>query len=349
MKKLLTFLLVATLAISLFGCAPTETPAPTTEAPAETTAVETTAVETTTAQVDSHYPVTIQTYNRAKEAIDVTFEKAPERVVAVYQDSVETMLALGLEDHVVGFGGLDEDVKPEYADAFAKTNVFEAWSPDKEAVLALEPDMILSWYSFFGDKKMGDVDFWHERNVGTYMMRNSGADPARSVENEYKDILAIGKIFNVEDKATAIVDNMKAEVNKVLEVANKMETKPRVLVMEFDKKGVRTYGDNTLAGDMVKTIGADLVTAPENRMSDEDLIAKNPDVIFNVYFGSSSKAEDANAAIAKLMDDPKFASLDAVKNKRVYAISLSETYCSGTRTLDGILKLAKGIYPDFEQ
>ncbi len=295
------------------------------------------------------YPLTIKNFNRAKEEIDVTFDKAPEKVVAVYQDSVETLLALGLEDHVVGFGGLDEDVKPEYANAFAKTNVFEAWSPDKEAVLALEPDMILSWYSFFGDKKMGDVDFWHERNVGTYMMRNSGAAPERALENEYKDILLIGQIFDVQDKAEAIVNHMKAEVDKALAIANKMDKKPSVLVMEFDKKGVRVYGDNTLAGDMVKAIGADLVTAPENRMSGEDLIVKNPDVIFNVYFGSSSKAEDADAAIAKLMDDPKYASLNAVKNKRVYAISLSETYCSGTRTLDGILKLAKGIYPDFKE
>ncbi len=295
------------------------------------------------------YPLTIKNFNRAKEEIDVTFDKAPEKVVAVYQDSVETLLALGLEDHVVGFGGLDEDVKPEYADAFAKSNVFEAWSPDKESVLALEPDMILSWYSFFGDKKMGDVDFWHERNVGTYMMRNSGAAPQRALENEYTDILLIGKIFDVQDKAEAIVNHMKAEVDKALAIANTMKEKPRVLVMEFDKKGVRTYGENTLAGDMVKAIGANLVTAPENRMTDEDLIVKNPDVIFNVYFGSSSKAEDADKAIAKLMDDPKFASLDAVKNKRVYAISLSETYCSGTRTLDGILKLAKGIYPDFKE
>ncbi len=208
--------------------------------------------------------------------------------------------------------------------------------------------MILSWYSFFGDKKMGDVDFWHKRNVGTYMMRNSGAD-MRSLENEYTDILLIGQIFDVQDKAEAIVNHMKEEVEKVLAVANKMDKKPTVLVMEFDKKGVRVYGENTLAGDMVKAIGADLVTAPENRMSGEDLIVKNPDVIFNVYFGSSSKQEDANAAIAKLKDDPKYASLNAVKNNRVYAISLSETYCSGTRTLDGILKLAKGIYPDFEE
>ncbi len=295
------------------------------------------------------YPLTIKNFNNSKEVTDVTFDKAPEKVFAVYQDSIETLLELGLEDKIVACAGLDQDVKPQFADAFAKVNYLTDFTPDKESVLALEPDMILSWYSYFGEKRLGDVDFWHERNIGTYMMRNSGADPVRSLENEYQDILLLGQIFDVQDKAEAIVNNMKAEVDKVLAVANKMDTKASVLVMEFDKKGVRVYGENTLAGDMVKQIGAELVTAPENRMTDEDLIAKNPDVIFNVYFGSSSSQKDADAAIAKLMDDPKFASLNAVKNKRVYAISLGETYCSGTRTLDGIIKLAKGIYPDFEE
>ncbi len=295
------------------------------------------------------YPLTIKNFNYAKEEIDVTFDKAPEKVFAVYQDSVETLLELGLEDRIVGCAGLDQDVKPQFAAAFAKVNYLTEFSPDKETVLAANPDMILSWFSYFGDKKMGDVDFWHERNVGTYMMSNSGATADKTVENEYKDILLIGKIFDVQDKAEKIVNDMKAEVEKVLAVANKMDQKPRVMVMEFDKKGVRLYGDNTLGGDMVKQIGAELVTAPDNRMTNEDLIVSNPDVIFTVYFGSSSSVEDEDKAIAALMEDPKFASLDAVKNKRVYAISLGEVYCSGTRTLDGIIKLAKGTYPDFEE
>lgn len=297
---------------------------------------------------ESYYPVTVTTYNYGKEPLEITFEKAPEKVFAVYQNSIETLLALGLEDRIVAAAGLDQDVKPEYAEAFKKVKYLTEFTPDKESVLMMAPDFILSWYSYFGEKNLGDVGFFHERGINTYMMANSGAAKARVLENEYTDILTLGKIFNVEEKAQAIVTEMKDQVGHIAEKAKTMTEKPKVLVMEFEKEGVRVYGDNTLGGDMVKQLGAELVTAPENKMSSEAFIASNPDVIFTVYFGSSDSIADADSAVAKIMDEPKYQSLNPVKNKRVYAISLGEMYCSGTRTLDGILRMAKGIYPEMD-
>lgn len=354
MKRVWGIVLTLTLVLALAACGgPGETTAaPTAAASTEsaaTTAADTTAAEHTEAAAPAGYPVTVQNYNQAKEVIDITVEKAPERVFAVYQDSIETLLALGLEDRIVACAGLDQDVKPEYAEAFKKVKYLTEFSPDKESVLMMEPDFILSWYSYFGEKKLGDVDFWHERGIGTYMMQNSGAAPERRLEHEYEDILNIGKLFDVEEKAEAIVDEMKAEVQKVVDAASKMDKKPRVLVMEVEKDGIRVYGDNTLGGDMVKNLGAELVTAPENHMSSEEFITANPDVIFTVYFGSSSSVEDSDAALSQLTEEPKYASLTAIQQGRVHAISLGEMYCSGTRTLDGILRLAKGIYPELYQ
>lgn len=351
MKGKIFALVLSLMMLTLAACAGTAQVQQTEVTTAQTTSETTRAVTTENGAVieDSFYPITIKNFNRANEVIDVTYKKMPEKVFAVYQNSIETLLALGLEDKIVACAGLDQDVKPEYAQAFAKVNYLTEFSPDKESVLALEPDMILSWYSYFGDKKLGDVDFWHARDVGTYIMQNSGASPERVLENEYTDILTIGKIFNVEDKANAIVDEMKAEVEKIIKVANKMDKKPRVIVLEVGKEDIRVYGENTLGGDMVKQIGADLVMSPKNRMTSEALIEANPDVIFTVYFGGSSSLEDADAAMEKIVANPKYASLSAVKNGRVYAISLGEMYCSGTRTLDGIKRLARGIYPELDQ
>ena len=64
----------------------------------------------------------------------------------------------------------------------------------------------------------------------------------RTVENEYQDILTIGKIFNVEDKAQAIVDEMEAAVDKVTEAAKGKEKK-KVLVVEFLGDSINVYGD----------------------------------------------------------------------------------------------------------
>lgn len=244
--------------------------------------------------------------------------------------------------------GLDQDVKPEYQDGFNKINYLTEFTPDKETVLMSQPDLILSWYSYFSEKNLGDVDFFHERNINTYIMQNSGAAAKQSLENEYTDILNLGKIFNVQEKAEEIVAQMKTKVETISSEAKKMDNSPRVLVMEFEKEGVRVYGENTLGGDMVKQLGAELVTANENKMSNEEFIQSNPEVIFTVYFGSSSSIADADAAIDKVVNDPRYQNLSAVQNNRVYAISLGEMYCSGTRTLDGILRLANGIYPEMD-
>lgn len=339
-KKIL--LMILSMALLMGGCSSKTETVPTTQPATEES-------KTVTAESkDAYYPVTITTHNHSQEPVEITFDKAPEKVFAVYQDSIETLLALGLEDRIVAAAGLDQDVKPEYAEAFAKVKYLTEFTPDKESVLMLEPDFILSWYSYFDEKRIGDVDFFHERGINTYMMQNSGAAADRVLENEYTDILNIGKIFNVENKAEAIVTEMKEKVESISTEAKKMETKPSVLVMEFEKEGVRVYGEKTLGGDMVKQLGADLVTSPENKMSNEDFIKSNPEVIFTVYFGSSNNAVDAEAAIEKIVNEPKYQSLNAVQNKRVYAISLGEMYCSGTRTLDGILRFAKGIYPEME-
>jgi iron complex transport system substrate-binding protein len=107
---------------------------------------------------DGHYPVTITNYNFAKEPVTMTFYKAPERVVAVYQNSIETLLALGLEDRIVAAAGLDHVVKPEFAGAFARVNYLGDSAPSKEQVIMLHPDFILSWYSIFQETRLGEVD-----------------------------------------------------------------------------------------------------------------------------------------------------------------------------------------------
>ena len=56
------------------------------------------------------FPVTIHTFNHEKEAIDVTLEKAPERVIVAYQDNIEIMLKLGLADRIVCAFGLDQPI-----------------------------------------------------------------------------------------------------------------------------------------------------------------------------------------------------------------------------------------------
>lgn len=291
---------------------------------------------------DSHYPVTITTYNYLKEPVEITFDKAPERVVAIYQNSIETLLALGLEDKIVAAAGLDHDVKDEYKDAFSKVNYLEDFTPSKETIIMEKPDFILSWYSIFDDKRLGDIDYWNENGVNTYMSLNSGVVSERTIENEINDILNLGKIFNVEEKAQALVDEITSTVSEVSsKVSN--EEKQSAMVIEFYDDEIYTYGIKTLAGDMVTKLGAELLNPEGGNIGAEDLIKLNPDCIFVSYMDRGNENVPVEE-INKILENPAFASLSAVKNKRVYSIPLGDMYSSGIRTIDGINTFANGLY-----
>jgi iron complex transport system substrate-binding protein len=332
MKKIISMILAGFMVLGATGCSnKNTTTVPKTES----------KVEDSTKQ-SSHYPITITTYNYAKQPVKVTFEKAPEKVVAVYQNSIETLLALGLQDKIIAASGLDHEVKDEYKSAFSKVKYYEK-KLAKEEVIGLQPDFILSWYSLFGEKNLGDVGFWHERGVNTYMAQNSNVVKPDSLQNEYDDILNMGKIFNVEDKATGIVNNMKTEIEKVKGLVKGKEA-VKTVILEVEKEGIyRIYGEDSIGGNIAKGVGANLVAKTNGKLGNEDLIKLNPDVIFTVYYG---KEIDKEAALKSIIDNAGLSSISAIKSKRVHPIMLSEVYASGIRTLDGIKTISKGLYPE---
>lgn len=307
-------------------------------------ASEETEAVTEEAAESANYPLTISTYNYEKELVEETFEKAPERVITFW-NNLETLLTLGLGDRVICAVGVSQDsVLPELQEEYAKVAAGKEYNEfvdsnaamSKEYAIMLEPDFIFGWKSSFSDKTIGDVDYWHENGINTYISLNSNdISENRTLENEYTDILTIGKIFDVEDKAQAIVDEMKDEVARVTEATQGQEKKT-VLVVEFMKDSIWNYDKTMLAGNMVIEMGGDLLDAASD-IGAEDLINLDPDVIFVI--GDETKVEN-------LTGDPGYASLKAVQNGDVYPLDLSDVYTSGVRTINGLNNIGKALYPE---
>ncbi len=298
----------------------------------------------------TEYPLTVTTYDYEGNEVETVYEKAPEKVVAVYQGSIETMLALGLKDHIVATAGLDNEVPEEMKEAFSETNYLDEFTPSLETVTMLEPDMILSWGSIFADDRLGNVTNWTEKGCNTYINTNTRRGGTRTLENECTDILNLGMIFDVQGKAEAIVDDIREVVNKTTEVAQNIEEKPSVLILEPYGEDISNYGAKSLGGDMAVQLGAELANPDASSVGKEDIIAANPDVIFVVYmpYAGDDPETVKESQMSAIADDEALQSLDAVKNGRIYPIMLSEMYASATRTRDGIETLAKGLYPDIE-
>ena len=335
-RTFLASLAAMALTVQLAGCAAGTTP------PASSVVPQTSAPE------NSHYPVTITNYNYAGEPVTYTYTQAPQRVVAVYQGSIESMIALGLEDHVAASYGLDNEVKAEWQEGFAQMNYqADVFAPDKETVTLLQPDLILSWGSLFSEKNLGDTAAWNAKGVGTYMNSNTCPGGSRTLENEYTDLLNLGKIFDVEDRAEALVAEMRQEIESTLQA---VEGRPAVRTAVVEPIGgtVTNYGANTLAGDMVTQLGGQLVQPEGSEMSKEALVTADPEVIFVVYMAYSGEDPETVMAsqLAAITEDPALASLSAVQNGRVYPVMLGDIYAAGPRTVDGIRTIAAGLYGD---
>ncbi len=344
LRVLLVVVLALVLSLSLFACGDkTEEPAKEETKTEEKAPAEESKEEQK--EEENYYPLTYVTFNRAKEPVEVTLEKEPERIVAVYQNSIETLLALGLEDKIVAAAGLDHKVKPELEEAFKKVKYLDDWQPTKETVVLEEPDFILSWYSYFGEKRLGDVGYFHDQKIGTYMALNSGCVSPRTLDNERQDLLNLGRIFNKNEEAAALVAKIDA---KIEEAVKKSEGKDKVTVLLIEKNGDTfwSYGETSLGGDMILKLGADLKSRDGNDLGVEDILAIDPDVIFSSYYNGGERTDEEAEALAidSVLKDEKLQNLKAVKNGKVYAIPLGEFYASGIRTIDGLDRFFKGIY-----
>lgn len=347
-KSRIKKVLIATLAVAMLaGCGQTPNTSNNKENSSKTEVTNSSSTDSKTEDKnESHYPVTIETYNYAHEPITITVEKEPEKVYVAYQNNIETMLKLGLADKIEACYGLDGEIAEDLKDEFAKVNYLEQGLP-KEDVVAMQPDFILGWASLFSDKRLGEVNYWHENGINTYMSLNSGARPKgteQKIEDEMQDILNIGKIFNVEDKAQTLVDEITSEIEKIKKHIGNKE-KPAIAILEDESDSYRVYGANTLGGDIAKNAGAELKVGAEesSNISAEDLIAANPEAIFMVWYEGFLSPEEV---VKSITENPAFASLDAVKNNKVYPLNLTNIYCSGLRSKDGILEFGKMLYPE---
>ena len=299
---------------------------------------------TASKNTEEGYPVTISTYNQSGKEFQETFESKPKRVISTNQTTTEIMLDLDLQDSLVGTSFMDSPILPRLEDKYKNINVLSETYPSKEAVLALNPDLIIGWKSVFSDKNLGSVESWNEKGVKTFIQRNSGISKEQTLDDVYYDINDIGKIFNIEEKSTKYVDDMKERINNISEKIKSVKEPMKVLVIEGEGENkYRVYGPKTLVSDMVSKAGGTNVAKESGSVGVENIIEMNPDAIVLIHYLNQNKDNKEEKA---LLENPALKNVTAIKENKIIYTPLSETYAGGARTVEGIERIAKGLYPD---
>ncbi len=304
---------------------------------------------------EAHYPVTISTYNYAKEPVEVTFEAAPQKVVCTNQTQTELMLYFGLDEHIAGVAYLDGTVRGDLLDQYnalveAGKELNKKGYPDKETVLALEPDMIFGWRSAFAEDALGDVSEWNDLGVGTMILRcsNNTAEEL-NIKSVLADIADIGAIFDIEVKTDAYIADAQAMMDKVQEKVNSLEKPMTALIMEgMDEGSWYAWGANCLTGSLVEAAGAVNLSKEGGNLSVEDIINFNPDVIIVDYMDDMTSddggAAAAAAAIEAVKAEASLAEVPAVANDRIMAVNLTDVYGGGIRMVPSVEAMYEFMY-----
>ena len=301
---------------------------------------------------DSHYPVTISSYNYAKEPVEVTFDHRPEKVVCTNQTQTEMLLYLGLDDVIAGTAYLDgtirEDLLPQYeALVEAGKELTVKGYPSKEVVLALEPDFIFGWRSAFAENQLGDVSEWNDMGVGTMILRcsNNTVDE-RNLDAVLADFADIGAIFDIEDVTNAYIAEAQAMIEEINAKVATLDKPLTAIIIEPYDGTFYCWGSNTLTGSLLVSAGAEYALPDGGDLSVEDIVNLNPDVIVVDYMdeeGVTAEENQANA-IATIMGEAALAEVPAVANGKVMAVNLTDVYGGGIRMVPSVRAMYEFMY-----
>ena len=295
--------------------------------------------------IASEFPVTVKSCDR-----DVTFEAAPTRAVSNDVNLTEMMLALGLTDHMVGYTGVSDwkTLDEKLRQGVGQLPELSPDYPTKEVLLGADADFYFAGWNY-GMKVGGEVtpDTLAQFDIAVYELAESCihimAKPKASMDDLYVDLLNLGRIFGVQEKAVALVDSYKAELAAFTPNLDVSES-PKVFVYDSGEAKPFTAGRYAIPTAMIEAAGGtnimDDVESSWVEVGWEPIIERNPDVIVIVDYGSVSAEEKADF----MRNNPAFKDIPAVKNNR-FVVLPYVVATPGPRNIDGIKTLAAAFHP----
>ena len=287
------------------------------------------------------FPLTITNCGR-----QLTFTKPPERAITTFQPTLETMLALGLQDKIVGREDYTEGPRlPEQEAAFKSIRQISKPSafPSKEVMLSLRPDFVISdtLDNFNASSGAATEDELKAAGAQVYIQSGRCKDGQHATfQDDYNDLTNLAKIFGVPERAAPVIAKMKAMIAKAQ--ARIKGSKPVRLIFYDYKKGPLSLMTAGLS-QVVQDAGGDNLTKRDDGIevdvSVEKAVQQNPEVILLWDYGKEGNADSIKYLKRAL------ATTDAVKNNKLIPIEGSYTV-PGYKTAFGVEKVARLLHPD---
>lgn len=236
---------------------------------------------------------------------EVAFEKPAERIVSCYYISTATLIALGLEDELVGIE-MKADTRGLYELAAPQIISLPAVGSGKginvEEIASLEPDVVI-----LPIKLKDDAAILNELGIKVIVV-----NPESQAQFE-ECVLLLGEITGTGDIANGLVKRC-ADMSAAISQATEGLDRPRVY-MASGSDLFTTFPAGIYQHDLITIAGGENVAAAMEgsgkvTVDAEQLIAWNPEYIFIVA--------DADYTVGDVLANDQLSGVDAVINGNVF-------------------------------
>ena len=288
---------------------------------------------------------TVQSCNRT-----VTFKNPPERAVSNDVNLTEMMLVLGLADQMVGYTGISgwKTLDAKMRSGVKELPELSAKYPTKEVLVGADADFFFAGWNY-GMKVGGEVtpETLAPFGIKVYELTESCShimdkDKA-GLKDMYADILNLGAIFGVEDRAEALVAGYKSELMNFKASLKSIEEGLRVFVYDSGEDAPFTAGRYAMPTALIEAAGGTNIMDDFDKswgtVTWEEVIERDPQVVVIVNYGDVTAEQKRDY----MMSNPAFKNISAIKNDRFVTLEYVEA-TPGPRNIKAVKNLADAFW-----
>jgi iron complex transport system substrate-binding protein len=258
----------------------------------------------------------------------------PQRIICAVPNITEIVFALGQGDRVVGISEFTT-YPPEALD---KPKIGGYIDPNLERIISLEPDLIIV---ISVNSKLHSL--CKERGIQMLHLE------IENLQTLYKGIKTIAETLGCDDEGSRLVQSMKDGVQRVIEQAANVPSKPNVFLclsrMEGEMTDMFTVTRDTFLGELVELAGGNNIFGDLNdrypQISKESLLKREPDVIIEL------RPEDINLSrsIKEITNDwNELSSIPAVANGNIQVVTDDYIKIAGPRIVQSAERMLQLIH-----
>lgn len=277
----------------------------------------------------------------------LSFPETPHRVAALSYGTAELLCALGLGDRLAAVAPAEdilEHTLPEFRETISKIPLLKRNGDGIPAIPDLEGmeiDLVVcSWYY----PQMLRSETRSACKLPMYIMESTMPEKA-GMEQLYRDILNLGRIFRAEDWAIGLVEQSRL---KIAALNRRVSRKKPVRVFVYDggESEPLTAFKGTLENDLISLAGGTNVfgnlDGSYHTVTWQRVGETKPEVIVIHDYPDSMNIEEK---ILRLKSRPELKDSPAIEHQRFMILTLAEIF-PGIQSADAIQHMIRIFHPE---